>query len=104
MGSVGSREIGQSTSSEAVVDFGNGAMQKEIVTYKGVKMERQEARRINSIINDLGYLAYRAVNASYAGNSLSEQEIQEQERLQNELRRYRDKYGISVGRYLPGGK
>ena len=84
---------------QAVVDFGNGAYNTEMVTYEGVSMERRDARRIDKIKDDLGFLSYRS-----ARTSLSEAELKQQKELQSELRRYRDKYGISVSWYLPNAR
>lgn len=72
---------------------------EEEVKYEGVRMPRKEAKRIDKIKGDLGYLSYRG-----ARTSLSESEKAEREKLQNELRKYGKKYNISVGWYLPGGK
>lgn len=97
MGSVGN----QTTSGERVVNFGNGSYMKETVSYKGVQMTREEARRIDKIKDDLGFLSYRS-----ARTPLTEAQVKEREELENELRRYRKKYGNEIGgsMYLPGGR
>jgi len=99
MGSVGN----QTTSGERVVNFGNGSYMKEIVSYKGIQMPREDARRIDKIKDDLGYLSYKVGNYNAGqGFPLSEQEKQQRTDLENELRRYAKKYGdIGASWYLP---
>ena len=96
MGSIGANKA---PASEQVVNFGNGAYMKEMVTYKGVEMPREEARRIDKIKDDLSYLSYRK-----ARTPLTEQQKAEEKQLEDELRRYGRKYNIPVGFYLPGGR
>lgn len=87
-------------SAEEVVDFGNGHLKDQEVIYKGVKMPRRDADAIDYAKKELSYYAY----AKAHGRELSESEKAEEEKFQNQLRRFRDKYHISVGFYLPGGK
>ena len=84
---------------EQIVNFGNSDYMKEMVTYEGAQMPRKDARRIDKIKDDLGFLSYRA-----ARTSLTEEQKSEQAQLQDELRKYGKKYNISVGFYLPGGR
>ena len=86
--------------SEEVVDFGNGHLKDQIVTYKGVKMPRKDADAIDYAKKELSYLSYAQAN----GRQLNDAEKADKEKFENQLRRYRDKYHISVGFYLPGGK
>ena len=85
---------------EEVIDFGNGHLKDQEVTYQGIKMTRKEADAIDFAKNELGYFAYRKAK----GGELTRQEQEDEEKYQNQLRRYRDKYGIPVGWYLNGGR
>lgn len=84
---------------QKIENFGNSGYKKEIVTYEGKKMPREEAKRIDKIKDDLGYLSYRS-----AKGELSQADKDKKSELQKRLRTYGKKYGISVARYLPGGK
>ena len=94
------RWIHASNEPEKVIDFGNGHLKDQIVTYKGVKMTRREADDIDHAKNELDYFSYKAG----MGHELSPQEQEDKVKYENQLRRYRDKYGISVSWYLPNGK
>lgn len=82
-------------------NFGNASVMEETVKYgrEGVSMPRKDAKRIDQIKGDLG-----ALSEAFVRRGLTEAERKERETLQNELRKYRDKYKINVSKYLPGGR
>ena len=75
-------------------------MGTEMVTYQGAQVEKQDAKKIDRIIEDLQFIAYKEAN-----KPLNDVDIDIRRQLENELRHYGKKYNdLAVGWWLTGGK